>query len=398
MKPIRASTRFARFAVALLTAATLVLAAADPSPAGAASPRPDLVITNLKLTGVDNNTTLDIQFSVKNQGTADAPASYAEIDVNCHAIQNYPVNPLPIGQSQAVELKTGYPQDKVEVTIIADSKKTIAELKEDNNKASANFEPIAKADLIVEQVKIEQTKVTPPELKVTVRIKNRGKGDASGATAKVWQPAIPETIAYLSYDQSGKPLRSGDSREASFTAAPFSNPVTFVAEAIPDPGVIDSNPNDKQGTGKFTLKVDSSKSPDLVVQIQKLTLDPSVSNANGKLLGVYFSVLNIGGKDVTSPIVILYHFVNNQLPDVKDTLMPGGIAAGKVTDWVHPQELGPNYQDLYGAQVTVTVDPDNTIAESNKNNNSATGTIPNPKRLIGSITNPGGVPPISAQP
>jgi hypothetical protein len=395
MNATLAHPRSLRIALAALTSALLAFSTPQPSALANAPVLPDLVVTDLKLSGVDGNTTLDIQFSIKNQGTADAPASYAEIDVAGRAIQNYPVDPLPIGQSKAVELKTSYPQDKVEVTIIADSKKQISELHENNNKATSHFQPIPRPDLIIEQVNIEQTKLSPPELKVTIRVKNRGNGDASGLTVKAWQPAIPETISYLRFDDAGKPLGGGHSRESSFTATPFNNPVTFMARVIPDPGVQDSNPNDKEGSGKFTLKKTDSKSADLVVQVNKMELDPSSTNANGRLLGVYFAVLNIGGKDVTSPVVIRYHFANNKLPDMQDTLMPNGIPAGKVTDWVHPQELGTTPQDFYGSAVVVTVDPDNTIVESNRSNNTATGTVPN---LIKKppITNP--VPPVMAQP
>jgi hypothetical protein len=393
MNAIRSRSHPFRIA-ALLVAVLVALAPARPTIFAASPALPDLVITDLKLQDADGGASLDIQFNVKNQGTADAPASYAEIDVAGRAIQNYPVDPLAIGQSKAVELKTSYPQDKVEVTIIADSKKQIAELHESNNKATQQFVPTPRPDLIIEQVKIEQTAVTPPALKVTVRVKNRGKGAASGLTVKAWQPAIPETIWYPNFE-TGNPLRGGDSREASFTAPPFRNPVTFMAKVIPDPGVQDSNPNDKEGTGQFTLKVDSKSLPDLVVQMTKVELDPSVSNANGLLLGVYFAVLNIGGKDVTSPIVVRYHFANNELPDVQDTLIPTGIVAGKVTDWVHPQELGTAFKDFYGTQIVVTVDPNNTIVESNKSNNSATGNIPNPLKR-GPIGAPS--PPVMAQP
>ncbi len=280
MNAIRPPTRPLRIA-ALLAAVLMALAPARPSFVAASQPLPDLVVTDLKLMDAGGGTALDIQFSVKNQGTADAPASYAEIDVAGRAIQNYPVGPLPVGTSQAVELKTSYPENKVKVTIIADSKKKIDELHESNNKSSAQFEPAARPDLVIDRVHIEQTKVTPPELKVTIRVKNRGKGDAAGLTVKAWQPEIPETVWVLGFN-TGKPLKGGHSREDSFTATPFNNPVTFKAKVIPNPGVNDSNPNDKQGSGSLKLKA-GSKSPDLVVQINKIELDPSMTNAQGKL-------------------------------------------------------------------------------------------------------------------
>ncbi len=90
---------------------------------------------------------------------------------------------------------------------------------------------------------------------------------------------------------------------------------------------------------------------------------------------------------MTSPIAVRYHFANNLLPDVQDTIIPNGLHAGEVTDWVHPQELGATPQDFYGTQLVVTLDPGNTISESDKANNTATATIPNPIRKV-PITNP----------
>ncbi len=314
---------------------------------------------------------MEIKFTIKNQGSAAAPASYAEVDVASHAIQTFPVSPLAAGQSEDFDLKTSYPSDKVEVKIIADSKKQVAELHESNNTREDHFTPAPRPDLIVEHVKIEQIKRNPAEVRVTISLKNKGKADAGPFALTAWQPENPGYVDSFTF--SG--LRAGKSQEVKYVSVPVNfEPCTYIAVVDPNNQVLESDEGNNRKSAQLKIKSDPNL-PDLVLNLKSASIGTDTSG-QVRLMLVY-SVRNASHVDVTTPITVEIRYESNKLQPVYQML--AALKGEQEVDVSVGAPLGSTPSDLYGTRADLIVDPNNAITESNKFNNAAVITIPGGK-------------------
>ncbi len=374
-------SRFLRWTAALFAA---ILAATAPSlpAATAASPSlPDLVVTDLKLQDA-GGFQFKIQFKIKNRGKADAGATTAVLipgtDTNKQVLQ---VDPLKHGKSQQFSLQLPdpvargiAPQFYIDITV--DPGNSVPESNENNNHlvAPLTLDLAGLPDLIVERVSIDQTKVSPPEVKVTVRVKNQGKGDALAFDVHAWQPEQNPANGVTLNLSAG--LKSGKSHDFQFTSQPLNpDPATYMAEVDPTNAVKESDEGNNQGSGQRKLQVDR-KLPDLVVQNVRVALD-----STGPTLVVSYSIRNDGGGDVTTGIVTLARQEQGKFQD--EEVIVGGLKAGASSDQEIDFPVGQVITDVAGTRVWITVDPNNAVAESNEANNAMSGTIPGGKRFPG---------------
>jgi subtilase family serine protease len=377
MKAVDRNSNFLRWAATLLTAALVALSPAGPSAVAAPTPRPDLVVTDLKLSEADGGAKLDIQFKVKNQGTADAKSVLVGIYIGPNTQQTRQIDKLDAGKSKGFELKVDYPtyqnpQERT-VRVFADPNDTIAEVDENNNQAIAYFDLSSATlpDLVIDRVDIEQTKLAPPEVTVTVHVMNKGKGDASSFWVAAWQPENP---GYTDSFLLSAGLKSGQSHDFQFVSVPVHlDPCTFIAEVDQANTVKESNEGNNRGSGHLKIKIDS-KLPDLAVQKVRIV-------RSGEIL-LTFEVHNDGGSDSPGPITVTVRHDQNEFSD--DFTIPGGLKKGESV--AHDKVFIPsNADDAAGTHLVIDVYPAAGAPDSNPTNNIATVTIPGTKKLLNPV-------------
>jgi subtilase family serine protease len=366
----------ARLHAALVVAVLLTVAPA--SGASAAAPKlPDLTVSDLKFTSANILGPIDAHFTVKNQGQADAQGILVWVLV-LNDKYTAQIDKLAAGKSKQLVV-TIQPHEVrglktvVTVTVQVDPNNTIAESNEGNNEVTAPMVDLTKApDLVVEKVDIQQTRTTPVEAKVTVRVKNQGKSDAQGFDLKLWEAADPgHPLDFF----LGSGLAVGSTYDFDFVTQPLKvDPAKYVAEVDPTNQVLEANENNNRGSGEKTLKIDA-KLPDLVLQVTKVEL---TNNHTG--LTVAYSVRNGGGSDVSVPIAITLRQQNNLLQG--DATIPGGLKKGESNDRTAGFSLPQDPTTVYGTHLLVSVDPQNLVVESNKGNNVVDVIIPDPRPKV----------------
>ncbi len=376
MKAIHVASTVLRPVGALLTAILLAIILPGTSVEAKPPPRPDLVVNDLKLREADGGSKLDIKFQVKNQGEADAEAVLVAISVGPYSQQTRQIDKLKTGKSKDFELKVDYPnssnpQERF-VRVFADPNNTISESDDNNNQALAYFDVSSATlpDLVIDKIQIEQTKVTPPEVKVTVRVKNKGKADSPDFDLSVWQPENPNLQS--KYVLVG--LKHGESREVSLLSGPIgTDPATYMAQVDPVNKIHEANEDNNSATEKKKLHVDS-KLPDLLVQITRIEL-----TNNNATLSISYSVRN-QGTDVSTPIEVALK--QEQGYFVGGAELTNGLKKGASNDTTRIFQMPADPTEVYGTRITVTVDPTNLVSESNENNNVAVATIPDPRNKV----------------
>jgi subtilase family serine protease len=275
----------------------------------------------------------------------------------------------------------------VMVTVQVDPNNTIAESNENNNEVTGPMrDPSTLPDLVIQKVDIQQTKVTPVEVKVTVRVKNQGKVDAPAYDVAVWEQETPGQPLQF----GGLPgLKAGQSYDLDFNTQPaHADPAKYIAEVDPQNKILEADENNNRGSGEKKLQIDA-KLPDLVATIDKVELVD-----NKTRVALTWTVRNQGGSD--APIKILVAIHQQQGLTQGGPELTNGLKKGQSYGETVYFSLPQNPADAYGTQVTVTVDSTNAVAESNEGNNVAVAYIPDPRPKVNTGLLPT-KPPAAAQ-
>jgi hypothetical protein len=382
-----------RLLAALVTTGLLALASARPGPiAVAAKPAlPDLTVSDFQVKAAALLGHADVQFKVNNQGKADAQGISVLVSVGTDN-ETAQIDKLGAGKSKQLTVTVVPPlvrgNSTVMVTIEVDPNNTIAESNEGNNVLVAPLNVNTLPDLVIDKVDIQQTKVTPPEVKVTVSIQNRGKGDAPAYDVDVWEQENPGQP--LQFGQLG--LKAGQSYALEFNTQPlYTDPAKYIAVVDPQNQIPESNEGNNRGSGEKKLKVDGQL-PDLVVKVSKVELTGSGSTRG---LTIMYSVRNQGGSDISVPIGVTLLQQQHYLEG--EATIPGGLRKGESNDRTAGFSLPQDPTVVYGTRLTISAQPQSPVSESNDANNTAVVIIPDPRpKNIAPILNSN--PPISAQP
>jgi len=388
--PTSTSTRVTRWA-ALLLAVLLVLAPHSPGAMAAGPSQPDLTLSGLKLkaAGPGLSTQADVQVTVKNQGKADARGITVSFAVGENQATAQ-IDKLKAGKSKDVTVTIATPPTRGTGTVVVqvDPGNTVAESNETNNVLVAPLTARVDTlpDLVIDKVSLEQTTVTPPEVKVTLRVKNQGKGDAPAFKVRAWQPA---NSAYdQSYDLDG--LKAGQAKEFGFTRPPAAHdPATYRFEVDPDDLVQEANEANNQGSGQIKIKFDAGL-PNLVIDNVHAT-----RQQNGARLQISYVVRNLGGSDIRGPVEVTCLQQWNQHQNT--ATIPGGLRKGEAVSQQVAFDLPPNPPDAYGPTVRITADPQHKWPEAFPANNIVIVTIRDPNQeKLNPFMNPDA--PLQAQP
>jgi subtilase family serine protease len=381
---------------ALLLGLGVVLAPAFPAGvAVAATPAlPDLTVSNVQIKLPAALGPVNVQFKVNNQGKAEAQNVSVLVSLGTDN-ETAQIDKLGAGKSKQLTVSVmpplvrGTNSPPPMVTIIVDPNNSIAESNEGNNEAVVPLNLNNLPDLVVDKVDIQQYNVTPPEVKVTVRIQNRGKGDAPAYEVLAWEQEDPGNPL-----QFGQPaLKAGQTNSFDFSTQPLhTDPARYIVAIDPQNQIQESNEDNNRGSAEKKLKIDD-KLPDLMVKVNKVELTGSGSTRG---LTIMYAIRNQGGSDVSVPVLVSLLQQQHYLEG--EATIPGGLRKGESNDRTAGFNLPQDPTVVYGTRLTITVRTQSTISESNVANNVAVVIIPDPRlKIIGSpITNPN--PPVLAQP
>jgi len=145
---------------------------------GQAAQPADLEISAVSQHWLQENSTYNITYTVKNRGSGAAEASNTAIYIDGALIAKEPCPELAAGASDS---RTAGPfmisDDRDEIEIRADGDNTVAESNENNNSKTSIWSIILKPDLIVSSFK-ESWVVKGSKYNITYTIKNQGTGNA----------------------------------------------------------------------------------------------------------------------------------------------------------------------------------------------------------------------------
>ncbi len=229
--------------------------------------------------------------------------------------------------------------------------------------ASLTFNTPAVADLTVSSLTTNKSSYEAGAMvTVTAQIYNQGTGSVSSTEvmlSSAYITSITKTTGYISAGGTATVT-------FTFTAPTFSNDtaVSLTATADPNNRIVELN---ESNNSRSTSIVVIGSLPDLTVS--SITTDQAAYEA-GDTVVVTVTATNIGNKEVSSTVVKLdISGVGTQSKNVS-TLAAGGGNRTVTFTFTAPTSLTAQTITL-----TATIDPDNTIRESNESNNTRTAAL-----------------------
>ena len=329
----------------------------------------DLTVTALNPSAsvYEAGSTITITAAIKNQGLRSAGGFYVSLTSPDLTPQSQYVSSLGVGATTYVSFTytaARYSADKaITVTAMADSSGAIAESNESNNARSASFTvrkpPLP--DLIVTNLTSNKSQYNADEtITIAASIKNQGFSSASGFYVALTSPDLPTQTKYV----SSLPVGATTNVSFAYTAAQYSTDKTITVTAIADSSGAVEESNECNNNRSASFKVLALCD----LTITSLSSDKTQYEA-GETVTVSATMKNIGHAPSTATSVRL------TVPDIgtysKNISALSVDASQTVTyTFTAPTSLTPKL-----ITVTALVDPDNTVKESNENNNSRTASI-----------------------
>ena len=213
-----------------------------------AAAKPDLVITDWDL----GFGTSSVAYTIKNQGTGAAAASWASLKIDDALVAESAVSALAVGEEKTLNFNYTYqcsaPGDKIE--IIADGRSGVVESNETNNTLTIFLTCLAQPDLVIIDSWFQGNTLF-------YIIKNQGEGAAVAS----WTSLLNEGL--LAVEDSVASLAPGEQRTLSFDFTYICTPPGDALEIVAD-GRDDIFESDDMNNG-LLVPVTCSGQPDLVI-------------------------------------------------------------------------------------------------------------------------------------
>ncbi|GIV78085.1 MAG: hypothetical protein KatS3mg050_2479 [Litorilinea sp.] len=285
---------------------------------------------------------------------------------------------IPAGQSgtaQVVYETTGKAGDR-RIRVVADPHATIAETDERDNEAVKVLRvlPPAMPNLVMRAENIGFKPVDPTTgqaVTVTATVLNVGAAPAQNVVVQ-FVDATNNGTTPIGASQIIAEIPAGGSGRAQivYDTGRMGAAGDRKIQVIVDPNnqIVESDENDNRAVA--TLKVAALPAPNLVIRSDQIGFEPPRPNA-GDTVQIYATVRNSGGQAANDVTVQFLDVTGSGAvpigsPQTVATILPGSSALFQTS-----------YELANGGnrKIQVVVDPNNTVAESNEGDNSATATL-----------------------
>ena len=307
-----------------------------------------------------------VTITVKNTGNEAAeniPIRILDGETELATLNLSGVNP---GSSNKVILTTNFTAGSHTLTVQIDPDKFIdKETNRTNNTASKNLEvaalPVSAADLVLESIQVSPAAILEgAEAKVIVTVSNRG--GSAVETPFGLKISNGETELHT-FTVNG--LASGQKAiltlDTNFAAG------TYTLTALADSGNVIAEESKTNNTKNISFTVRSTSAPVTEADLVAVSLIPDKTVASiGDKIVVTAVIKNTGMTEANNITVRLYD---------GETVV-GSMSIPSLTENQSANlQLETNFSEAGPHLMKLVVDPENKIAESNKNNNLATATI-----------------------
>ncbi len=319
----------------------------------------------------------DVDYAVKNIGTDLASAFdvkvYAEKDGNSQLIHQSQISELVAGSALS---RTFNWQPSAagnhQLTFIVDELAVLPETNENNNQVIIPVQVLANTQTNV-RINADDVIVMPDpglqgqDLQLSVNIHNDSSINADGFAVSLYRShenGQPNTLlATLIND--GMAANASEMMNFMLEGTPLSGHIEFIITIDSDNDLLESDENDN--TVFKTINILSQA--DVYVSRAGVQLTPSIP-VLGVPLDVVINVSNLGEQDANNVNVHLYHDISSQSnPVFIDNQVIDLLLAGQ-SQTVNFSFNFPDNADI--DSLTVRVDENNLIEETNENNNTAT--------------------------
>jgi len=252
----------------------------------------------------------------------------------------------------------------VNLYVVVDPQSKIDELTKENNQAVKAIEvvPVSEPNLSVSYRDITFNPTTAKQggsAEISAIVRNDGFAPADSVEVYFYK-GVPGTDGILLHSETIQSISPDSASTVSFiwTNIPDSGEVLLYVEVDPSDTVSEFNENDNiafEILNIITL-------PDLTLSSSSIILTPSFPK-DGDTVSIDVAVLNSGGQDATNVTVIAYEG-NEEISTQVIPLIPGNFQAAVSFTYDTSGKTGAH-------EITVAVDPDNTIMEQSNDNNTA---------------------------
>lgn len=261
------------------------------------------------------------------------------------------------------------------IRVVVDPRNLIAETNEEDNQATrplpVRATPIADLTVTVGDVHIEPATPQDGDV-VVVRVNVRNVGDAPARDVVVRLAEVTETgLAPIGSPRLVDTLAPGGEETALFLydTTGLAGEHTLRVDVDPQNAVAEADETDN--SVMLTLVVTPPPGPNLLVQESDIAFNPALPEA-GQAVTVTVTVHNDGEVTASSVVVAFFDATNGTpKPIGSKTTIPAVPAGGSETAQTVVDTTG-----LVGERtIQVVVDPDNTVAETNEEDNEASATL-----------------------
>lgn len=250
------------------------------------------------------------------------------------------------------------------ITVEADPANTFAELSETNNTASTllTVNPSTEPNLTLSYQDIEITPSPAHETgsaTISAIVKNEGFSAATDVVVNFYK-GVPDVDGILLGSQSLSLLAEGESANVVFDWINIMEAGERVIYIQVDPDNLVQEIREDDNSAFTTLQILSL--PDLAVSTNSLSFDPAVPK-DGDTVSIQVTIQNGGEQDAANVLVKAYEG-STVIGSGTIALIPGNSQGALSFTYDTTGKSGTH-------EITIVVDPDNTIVEQSKDNNTA---------------------------
>jgi hypothetical protein len=218
----------------------------------------DLVVSEMSQEWVEEGDTYTVSYTIKNQGTGDAPATDTAILIDGVLVSTETCPSLSSGETDS---KTVGPFDLSEysddIEIVADNDNVAGESDESNNARESTWSVALEPDLVVSSLEKEWV-AAGSTYKITCTITNQGTGNATATSTAVNINSVEETSVAC---PALAPEESDTQTLGPFTISAEGDVVDVVADAESEITESDETNNSRQITVQAAGEEDASSTP-----------------------------------------------------------------------------------------------------------------------------------------
>lgn len=375
----------------------------------------DLIVTGLTLTPtvVNSGDSVRVSFTIRNQGTSTANSNRQDIvistdaDINAQdrvltSVMTSPLSPqATMAFNQNVAIPMNIASGQFFIGVITDAGNIVTESTENNNTASAPLTVNSMPDLRINSFRVTPVNTTPGDtVRVEFTIANQGSADAATHVEEIRlsrDTIIGNNDDVLLRTEQTALLSPGDNSRLSIDVRipNNTNPGTYLLGTIADARNNVTEADETNNIASMSINVSGSLDLDLA----NIVLNPS-TGGSGTQVALSFQIINRGTLNAPSAQIEI-RFSPDQTITSADPLLaslnsnsinPGDTMTLNATVTI-PTGTAPGR-----SFIGVVVDPRDTIAETNENNNIITSafTIADNAAPVVKVSSPNGSEVVAA--